>query len=115
MNKSELIKTYKSLNRGEALILVTEFENYMMISESTLVNNNGFMELSDYNNDLTIYNEDFSINKIYKCCLTAGFDYVVNNLYCYKLIWERPQFIELTMDQIANKFGIDVNQLKIKK
>ena len=31
------------------------------------------------------------------------------------LVWEKPQETELTMQQIADKFGIDVNQLKIKK
>ena len=31
------------------------------------------------------------------------------------LIWEKPKEVELTMQQIADKFGIDVNQLKIKK
>ena len=30
------------------------------------------------------------------------------------LVWERKE-VELTMQQIADKFGIDVNQLKIKK
>jgi hypothetical protein len=31
------------------------------------------------------------------------------------LIWERKEFVEITMDQIAEKFGIPVEQLKIKK
>ena len=31
-----------------------------------------------------------------------------------KKVWERKE-VELTMQQIADKFGIDVNQLKIKK
>lgn len=31
------------------------------------------------------------------------------------LVWEKPKEVELTMQQIADKFGIDVNQLKIKK
>ena len=30
------------------------------------------------------------------------------------LVWERKE-VELTMQQIADKFGVDVNQLKIKK
>lgn len=32
-----------------------------------------------------------------------------------KKVWEKPKEVELTMQQIADKFGIDVNQLKIKK
>lgn len=31
------------------------------------------------------------------------------------LVWEKPKEVELTMQQIADKFGIDVTQLKIKK
>lgn len=31
------------------------------------------------------------------------------------LVWEKSKEVELTMQQIADKFGIDVNQLKIKK
>jgi hypothetical protein len=31
-----------------------------------------------------------------------------------KKVWEKQE-VELTMQQIADKFGIDVNQLKIKK
>lgn len=31
------------------------------------------------------------------------------------LVWEKPKEVELTMQQIADKFGVDVNQLKIKK
>ena len=30
-------------------------------------------------------------------------------------VWEKPKEVELTMQEIADKFGIDVNQLKIKK
>lgn len=37
----------------------------------------------------------------------------VNNMYL-TLVWERKE-VELTMQEIADKFGIDVNQLKIKK
>ena len=31
------------------------------------------------------------------------------------LVWEKPKEVELTMQEIADKFGIDVNQLRIKK
>jgi hypothetical protein len=32
-----------------------------------------------------------------------------------KLLWERQKEVELTMDEIAEKFGIPVKNLKIKK
>jgi len=31
------------------------------------------------------------------------------------IVDDRPKIVELTMDEIAKKFGIDVNNLKIKK
>lgn len=31
------------------------------------------------------------------------------------LVWEKPKEVELTMQEIADKFGINVSQLKIKK
>lgn len=31
------------------------------------------------------------------------------------LVWEKPKEVELTMQEIADKFGINVRQLKIKK
>lgn len=31
------------------------------------------------------------------------------------LVWEKPKEVELTMQQIADKFGINVDQLRIKK
>lgn len=32
-----------------------------------------------------------------------------------KIVDNRPKTVELTLDEIADKFGIDVNLLKIKK
>lgn len=31
------------------------------------------------------------------------------------LVWEKPKEVELTMQEIADKFGIDMNRLRIKK
>lgn len=36
-------------------------------------------------------------------------------LFCGKLLWEKPKEVELTMQEIADKFGVPVEQLKIKK
>lgn len=50
--------------------------------------------------------------------------YEVTHPRCYHLginiarlpiVWEKPKEVELTMQEIADKFGINVNQLKIKK
>ena len=77
-----------------------------------LISEDGFQPLSEYNEDLTIYDcPNTTINKV-----------GISEPYCLDvmlkgatIIWERPKEIELTMDEIAEKFGISVEQLKIKK
>lgn len=56
----------------------------------------------DNNNDIV---------KIYRS-YPNSFDSIIHT---GNLIWERKEFVELTMDEIAEKFGIPVSQLKIKK
>jgi hypothetical protein len=73
--------------------------------------------LDNYNDDLT-YNScgihGYDIVKIYDADCNMGFgsfgtDYL-------NLIWTRPvEPIELTMEQIADKFNIEVSRLKIIK
>ena len=38
-----------------------------------------------------------------------------NFLYTGKLLWDKSKEVELTMQEIADKFGVPVEQLKIKK
>lgn len=55
------------------------------------------------------------INKVYQINEPGALhDTCVQN-HRLTLVWEKPKEVELTMQQIADKFGIDVNQLKIKK
>lgn len=53
-----------------------------------------------------------NINKVYQIDKPGCLHKLWNS--CLTLVWERKE-VELTMQQIADKFGIDVNQLKIKK
>ena len=55
------------------------------------------------------------IDKVYQINKPAALhDTCVQNHHL-TLVWEKPKEAELTMQEIADKFGIDVNQLKIKK
>lgn len=58
--------------------------------------------------DLSLINKVYQIN-------TPGALHLISNDKYLTLVWENPKEVELTMQQIADKFGIDVNQLKIKK
>lgn len=88
--------------------LVIEFNN-----ELVLLSNCSWGNLKDYSEDLKSSGENFNIDKIYKPQFMTGLDSMLKGVY--NCIWERPKSIELTMEEIAEKFGINVEQLKIKK
>lgn len=55
-----------------------------------------------------------SITKVYQINEPGCLHKPCSHNHYLTLVWERKE-VELTMQQIADKFGIDVNQLKIKK
>jgi len=78
------------------------------------------MYLDNFNEDLTSFNKE---GVIAKCTIIAVFGYNEqgsNSLdvdWTYRpLLWSRKEPpMELTMQEIADKFGVDVKDLKIKK
>lgn len=84
-----------------------------------LSDNSGFMRLKEYNDDLLVIDRHntsdmWDIDKIFKVTVECSIDTMLNGNFL-KLLWERQKEVELTMDEIAKKFGIPVEQLKIKK
>ena len=80
--------------------------------ELSLISNGMFAKLNNFNNDLTYdCNSDINIVAIYK----TEPDSLFRMLQTTDLIWKRPEEVTLTMQEIADKFGIPVEQLKIKK
>lgn len=55
-----------------------------------------------------------SITKVYQIDKPGCLHKLHGGNHYLTLVWEKKE-VELTMQQIADKFGIDVNQLKIKK
>ena len=81
--------------------------------------NDGFMRLKDYNDDLLVIERHdttdmWDIDKIFKVTVECSIDTMLKGCFL-KLLWERQKEVELTMDEIAEKFGIPVKNLKIKK
>ena len=80
----------QQLNIKEFPFRIKDSNGYVIYHE----NSNGFWWKSELNsNGNKIYFED-------------SYGTIVDN---------RPKIVELTMDDVAKKFGIDVNNLKIKK
>ena len=82
-------------------------------NELYLISRASFMDVKSFNEDLT-YNSDPKINivKVYQPKEAASLSTL---LLCNNCIWKRPKETVLTMQEIADKFGIPVEQLKIKK
>ena len=92
----------------------------ILVNDEVLFSNNiGYMRLKDYNDDLLVIDrhndsDKWDIDKIFKVTLGCSIDTMLNGDFL-KLLWERQKEVELTMDEIAEKFGIPVKNLKIKK
>ena len=71
--------------------------------------------LGSFNDDLTsTYGREYDIMKVFNPDDNLSFGKVFYFIKSY-LIWKRVEAVELTMEEIADKFGVDVNNLKIKK
>lgn len=90
------------------------------VNDEILFSDNvGFMRLTDYDDNLLVIDRHsdsgkWDIDKVFKVTMGCSIDTMLNGSFL-KLLWERQKEVELTMDEIAEKFGIPVNNLKIKK
>lgn len=101
--KPGMVVEYKS---GEKRLVVE------INGELSLISNGMFAELNSFNKDLT-HNRNPYINivAVYETKPSS----LSTMLQTSDLIWKRPEEVTLTMQEIADKFGIPVEQLKIVK
>jgi hypothetical protein len=116
MKKSDL-KSGMIIERkdGEKGIVLLNTSNGDIIGGAGGGKNKTWCGLYNYREDLTYGGlEDTTIVKVYDADSNMNFGSF--NEYDLKLIWTRPvEPIELTMEQIADKFNIEVSRLKIIK
>lgn len=85
------------------------------MGELILISNEGFYSLHAYREDLTCYFHELVINKVFIVSPGNLID-MLSEENPYVQIWERPNPVtEVTMEEIAKKFNISIEQLKIKK
>lgn len=111
--------TKKDLKTG-MIVELNNQERYLVLND-VLLGSLDRIYLSHYENNLKYKIKYFdlnSINKVYSMNTSSwgeGFERTLRNVDEYStLIWERPKVVELSMEEIANKLGIPVNQLRIK-
>lgn len=80
-----------------------------------LASDNCICSLISFNNNLiNERHSDLTINKIYEIDSICNIDCILEGEYL-KLIWERPQTVELTLQEIAEKFNVPVETIRIKE
>ena len=108
MKKSDLKPgiVVEYVNGDKRLVVVINNELY-------LIDTHAFAVVESFNDDLECAsNSDINIVKVFQPKEAASLSLLLG---CTNCIWERPKETVLTMQEIADKFGIPVEQLKIKK
>lgn len=102
-------------NNNWYIVLLNSF--CQSIEGDILLGPTGFLKLFEYGDDLTVSVRGFDIEEVFVSYpntlsgfLTIGF----SSSSC-KQIWKRPKIYEYTMGEIAAKFDIPVEQLRIKE
>jgi hypothetical protein len=116
MKKSDLKTGMLVKTRGGERLIV--FLNSCGGEDYLVDNTHAYLNLASYSDDLIIFpkNVFFDIKTIY------GFidgnrrsSYFSFSIEKRKILWDRKEEYLVTMQQIADKFGINVENLKIKK
>lgn len=82
-------------------------------NELYLISSHMFIAVKSFSDDLKCdTNPDRNIVKVYQPKEASSLNSLLN---CNNCIWVRPKETVLTMQEIADKFGIPVEQLRIKK
>lgn len=90
---------------------------YLVVGDK-MISDDGFMYLSHYNNDLKNSYPEFDIVEVHDdvSCWGRGFSKGLSYVSGEgKLLWKRKELKEYTMQEIADKLGIPVEELRIKK
>ena len=116
----------KSDLKSKMCVELRNGERYMVVDD-VLLKKNGFHMLKNYNEDLkhSLFS-DYDIIKVYKGVnlfinftndLGIAGDILNFNFEddgIFELLWDK-ETLELTLDEIAQKFNVDVSKIKIKK
>ena len=115
------IKTMKKSDLKPGMVIeCRDGDRLIMLNNEVAYGIDVYMDLDRHNDDLT--SKDWKSNdvvKVYgvpddtKSTLTQLLEH--DSDYPLNLVWERTDEIVLTIDEIAEKFGVDPKNVKIKK
>lgn len=117
--KRRTMGNFTKYNLRSGMVVKLNNDQYYLVVDNMLIGIYGQMPLEDYDGNMYLNDElhrsEYSIKEVYQKKYRSwgcGFnDSLENNLV---LIWQRESK-EYTMQEIADKLGIPVEQLRIKK
>ena len=113
----ECAEKRKNRESHQIVLFKTNEGDFICIDEYMFLNTKkGYLKIECYSDDLTILSfEEFNIQEIWKIDMYDDIHNFDKHLYGNQMVWKRSEVIELTLDEIAKKFGIDVNNIHIIK
>ena len=112
MQKSDLKSGMSvKLRNGQIGFIVDVF------GEKIIQYEKNWTDLEQYNQDLRVATTNCDEWDIMEVYTILSYDCVIRKNLCKpeNLIWKRKEVTELTMQEIADKFGISINSLRIKE
>lgn len=109
--KTGMVVEYR--NGSRRLVL----RDYQGTGEDLLIGDR-WSSFNFYNEDLTYSSgdKDYDIMKVYVAINYCDTLYLLDSKCCKcRVVWERKEIKEVTLEQIAEKFGVDVKRLRIKE
>lgn len=115
--KRKDMKEFTKADLKPGMVVITRNKWEALVVNDLLLFHSGFEPLSHYTDNLIISEkgyEEYDIVKVY--AQSGAWAGGTNNSFPKeKLLWDREGVKEYTMQEIADKLGIPVEQLRIKK
>ena len=106
------IKEYE--NTSFVIMVETDYTEYLCMNKQLLIGitKHGFNPISIYDKDLKTKSEEFTVKAIWRTFASTCLDGLdKKNSKC---LWKRENIKEVTLEEIAEKFGVDVENIRIK-
>lgn len=98
---------------------VVKVEDFTHREKIIFMKPNGFVSLNSYNENLVISCpklEKLDIMKIYDIDQRYGLGLkeILSDEAIFKLLWQREETIEISLEDISKKFNVPISQIRIK-
>lgn len=116
--QNNMEKTFTKSDLKSGMVVRTRDNHLWLVVDDLLIADTGYMNLSSYTENLSHRIPQYDIMQAYRKapCWGIGFKSGLSNTAIKEnLIWERKEPKEYTMQEIADKLGIPVEELRIKK